>query len=271
MMTGNMLKATTAFASNSDIWVPASFVLSYMVGAIIFNQLQDWTRSKLRDPDEDDEENVLAPMRYVAPLVAVLFLGANLLEAGRAAQKALQVPLLAMGFGVVNCAAAQATGNTIFFAMTGNLTKITNYLCQFAKQRVWDSDAATVTSLKILRGFLGGAVATAVILRYGNVLPHIFSILGLLYASLFAWYTYTPSMMATTIHNLQQTFRFSVSSGLQRLGSTVSKRGRVAPSEKSHVQLQSLIELLPTTRTQDLLCPTGITHPGNQTGHFQIS
>ena len=241
MMTGNILKATTALveshnlsfrqiARNGDIWIPASFVVSYMLGVIIFGQLQDFASRKILDRDgDDDEEQKLAPLRVVAPLVAVLFLGADRLALGHTAQKAIQVPLLAMGFGIINCAAAQATASTIFFAMTGHLTKITNSMRQhtFSNQKVWDPDAATVTSIRVLKGFTCGAILAAIIIRCSNHLLPVCTVLGLLYASLFAWYTRTAPVAATKIYNLHRSIRLKVFQVFYQL-----QQGRLVSFEK---------------------------------------
>lgn len=309
MMTGNMLKLTTALAnskslsitqvvSSQDVWLPASFILSYMIGIILFGQIQETTRnaisSNINNSDEAtaaaEAKAVLVPLRFVAPIVALLFLGADVLAGGAgavansAAQKAIQVPLLAMGFGLINGAAGHASDNTIFFAMTGHLTKATHCIRKWmltatatkSQAGVWNPDAATKKSLKILRSFLGGALTAALMLRVGSTgsmsrfFPPVCSTLGLLYASLFAWYAppQLPQVAAKTAAKLQQ----QLSNAFARLRNPGESYSEQSPSR---IQGPVLVDFLPSVTAQDFLYPaaddsTAAFQPGSNTGFSQM-
>ncbi|CAB9503191.1 expressed unknown protein [Seminavis robusta] len=182
MMTGTLLKMTTAMANFQTVeaLVHALFVGSYMAGVSLF----DWVKTS---NDDDDK----AALRWVAPIVLALFATADCVARQWAGPKLLQVPFLAMGFGVINTAASHATGNTIFFAMTGHLTKLTTGLRNTKQQA---DNAVMARSKSILRHFLMGGLVAAVLSRErlflssAVMLPPLCTSLGLLYAALFAWY-----------------------------------------------------------------------------------
>lgn len=222
MMTGTLLKMTTALANLSilEALVQASVVVSYMAGLRLFAQWKN-------DPTNKDVK--LAPLRLVAPLVLGLFGMADVLTRGGSVGHArlVQVPLLAMGLAVVNAAAAHATGNTIFFAMTGHLTKLTNHgWPRNNNKNPSEADPKVLpTSQSILANFLGGALLAAVGLklqqehRMALVLPPLCTSLGLLYGALFAWYAPPPIMATLLFHKkkLQLVGRLKMATLRQRI------------------------------------------------------
>ena len=219
MMTGNLLKMTTAAVNGQAVEAVLNgcFVVCYMSGVLAFTQLKQHLLSATRlqqqqqqqqRQDNDGDEQGLAPLRLVAPIIALLFVSADLLLAAPFAansvatpllRKALQVPFLAAGFGLINSAAGHATGGTIFFALTAHLTKLTNHLFEQATspRRQTVMDAATHKSMTILFNFLGGAMVAGIMLKRNLTILPVCTTLGLAYAALYAWYA--PPVMSTRV------------------------------------------------------------------------
>jgi Protein of unknown function (DUF1275) len=229
MMTGTLLKMITAIANLSIMGalVQASVVLCYMAGLRLFAKIKE------KQTKDDPENAKMAPLRLVAPLVLGLFGLADLLTRGAVgnASKLIQVPLLAMGFAVINSAAAHATGNTIFFAMTGHLTKLTHSLP--LRQQAEDNKVIQ-TSKSIMAYFLGGALLAAVGLRLqhrmaiAGMMPPLCTSLGLLYAGLFAWYAPPKNIMTTLLpmKKLQLLGRLKMVTLSQRIRYTIETSTR---------------------------------------------
>jgi uncharacterized membrane protein YoaK (UPF0700 family) len=211
MMTGNCLKLMNSVV-NAQIHeglISTLFLVSYMGGSMGFVHL----KHVFADASREDKD---APVRLVAPIVALLFVGADILARRTAvtsavAIKAVQVPFLAAGFGLVNGAAGHVSGGTIFFALTGHLTKITNYCHECMNRKHWQLlDSATVKSMNVLTHFMGGALVGGMLLKHSSratSLP-VCTILGLLYGTLYAWYApvtplarqWAAQMGRTTVH-----------------------------------------------------------------------
>jgi uncharacterized membrane protein YoaK (UPF0700 family) len=225
MMTGNILKMITAVVNSQrpEAMIQASFVLCYALGVSIFTQMKQRVAFQ--------EEEPLAPLRFMAPLVAVLFVSADLLVLGCGggrsivSAKALQVPFLAMGFGVVNSAAGHATGGTVFFALTGHLTKMTNTLNDVLALRssFRSIDVATKKSVSVVSSFMGGALVAAILrqrilpfmVARNLWVPPLCTSLGLMYAALFAWYA--PLKATASWKRLPNTAKFGLQNTVRRM------------------------------------------------------
>lgn len=187
MCTGNLLKATSGLTGGrmGEAALNGLFVVSYLMGVALFNGI------KRRYADDDDA------LSLIAPIVISLFVGADIAARSWGGSiKALQVPCLTCGFGLVNSAAGHATGGTIFFAMTGHLSKITNWISDSIASRTLKLDAATGKSLRVVSSFVGGALAAALVQKHlSRFSIPVCTTLGLLYATLFGWYApLTPAL-----------------------------------------------------------------------------
>lgn len=177
MITGNLLKLTSAVANFQvrEALFNGIVVFSYLSGVAIFSQI--------KNRFEGEEE----ALRFVAPIVASFFIGADILAWYLGCAKAVQVCLLASGFAVINTAAASASQQTIYFAMTGHLTKITNSLATGSA-----FDATTKKSANIVLFFGCGALLAGLLLARGSmgrgVTGMVPTLLGVLYGALFSWY-----------------------------------------------------------------------------------
>jgi uncharacterized membrane protein YoaK (UPF0700 family) len=180
MMTGNTIAASTA--ASEGYWDAAMFrsllAGGYVVGTAVARSVETRCRGRRRgrmvsDDDDVDDDDVTAHLGKLAPIVAVVFAAAEMMggrdgsihrpggkndgEVGRQ-RGGWNVPLLAVGYGMVYSSANRALGPTMCHVVTGHITKLGEALADWSLGGIGPS-------ARVLGSFAAGVVAGARLLR----------------------------------------------------------------------------------------------------------
>jgi uncharacterized membrane protein YoaK (UPF0700 family) len=190
MMTGNTVRCMDALVDGKlDSFLKhANMITSYVAGSFLFSTLKH-TRQKY---------NLKTPtLIWVARLAPVLFglsdvFGSSLGNKQR--DVVLRLPILALGFGMINAAANDAVG-TVTNAVTGHWTNVglgtvERLIIPSQTPKGW------IISLKVIGTFVLSLLATNVVYRWLETKPLLLSRLpplglglGAVYFALLTWYS----------------------------------------------------------------------------------
>jgi uncharacterized membrane protein YoaK (UPF0700 family) len=187
MMTGNTIRVGSAIVDLR--WDEALFfgtvVTSYTLGASLLRGISTIQTKKTRIDDDDTERHALLS---VAPLVLVIFCSADVVS--RAFPRAFP-PILALGFGLMNAAAVDAT-KVVTNAVSGHCTNVGLGLAD-ALLLFQPPGKGTKASVRILLFFLSSIILSSAGHRWLShnpwvKLPPVGASFGVLYSALLIWY-----------------------------------------------------------------------------------
>jgi len=210
MMTGNMVSLASALGDwrLADAVRMSSLLVCFTFGCILYRTLvlvhgkAYYTQPQLHDnyrrPDAAARAGVL-------PLILALFSSSDVLFSYAAfftsetSRKLAALPL-ALGFGLVNCAAMDAMGGTVTYAMTGHVQKVCQQVADWLfstdpTKRQWQS-VVQLVSTRIVGYFLMGAIFAAALINVGREVEFlsmdthlpVFTILGSLIVGFLHFY-----------------------------------------------------------------------------------
>ena len=182
MMTGNTVRCMDALA---DMALLGSMILSYISGGALFQLI----------PKAAEKGKSYSHLAWVAG-IALFVLGLSDFVA--VTFDRWRMPLLAIGFGLINAAANDSVGS-VTNAVTGHWTKIglgTAERLVFPDQKSKD----WTKSIKVVGTFMVSIFTTTITYKWLETQPSILSrlpplgtSLGFAYAMLFCWYSQTRS------------------------------------------------------------------------------
>jgi len=163
-----------------DVLYYASLIVSYMVGVASFRRADVTLKER--------------SLKVCSPIVALLFIGSDMVSYVNPGSRWIPMMLLSVAFGMVNSVGSEV-GGTLAFVLTGHLTKITNLIFDRVSRTAGrkkltekDWEAARQSSV-VIAGFFVGALSACQIF---NVFPQFlqrgaFSAIGSLYGLLLLW------------------------------------------------------------------------------------
>lgn len=178
MMTGNTMWMALAAVEGRvlDVLYYMSVILSYLFGQAAFRRSDLTLKSK--------------SLTFVcAPLVLMLFVGSDVLMK-ILQQRWLPISMLAFGFGIINSVGQEVAG-TLTFVITGHYSRLSHQIVdRFSKTagRKKFRNEATVKNVVVVLSFIAGIVMAGATKNCWPALwSRSFTVLGILYASLFLW------------------------------------------------------------------------------------
>ncbi|KAL3817106.1 hypothetical protein ACHAXA_009937 [Cyclostephanos tholiformis] len=201
MMTGNTIAMSTAMSAGR--WYDALFrsklIGGYVIGTACARYVEKTTSTHRgmagtgrRLVDEDAHRR--RPWIVLSPIVAVIFAIADAggrsrllhdwkgdVDGGRIAL-GWDVPLLAVGYGMIYSYANRALGSTMTHVVTGHITKLGEALSDMS------CHGGVGKSVRVLASFVSGVIVGAQLSRVANDGKYpIFTLLGVAYALVLAW------------------------------------------------------------------------------------
>jgi uncharacterized membrane protein YoaK (UPF0700 family) len=154
LMTGTILKVAEAVGNwnLSTACIHASMVGCYVGGGFIFSQ---WKKTSNNNKQEQKKSSLMA----ISILSGLFFL---LSDVTTGLSTALKLPLLAVGFGIINAGTVDV-GAGVTYAMTGHVTKISQGL---ATGNLVKSKDPSATSAKGLAVFWMAALAANLVCEF---------------------------------------------------------------------------------------------------------
>lgn len=191
MVTGNSIRLALSLADAkwSTAVYFAAIVSGYMTGGTVFASI-DWY---LNQHHRDDTKAVQS-MRALSAMAPASLIAFGLVDILRLVlhDPKWVLPLLAIGFGMINAAVLDAT-SIVANAVTGHFTKIGVGLANVALR----GGSPAVLSQQFVAAFLGSIVVSALVYQWvvaarpswTRYMPSIASSYAVVYAILFGWYT----------------------------------------------------------------------------------
>ena len=155
LMTGTILKVAEAVANwnLSTTCLHASMVGCYIGGGFLFSQLKQSTLANAANKNKSKHEQKESSLLTISILSGLFFLLSDMTDG---VSSALKLPLLAVGFGIINAGTVDV-GAGVTYAMTGHVTKIGQGLATGGLAK--GSEDPSATSAKGVAVFFGAAMA----------------------------------------------------------------------------------------------------------------